>query len=74
MTATYIILEEKNGSAKVEFIDSETQFSQIRNINTLGATEEEKLQRFENHLSTFSYRISIGMISESEPPTPTETP
>lgn len=72
MTATYIILDETNGSAKVEFIDSETQLSQIRNINTFGATEEEKLQRFENHLSTFSYRVNIGVIKEE--PTVTEMP
>jgi saccharopine dehydrogenase-like NADP-dependent oxidoreductase len=74
MAVTYIILEEANGSANVEFIDSETQLSQIRNINTLGATEEEKLQRFEDHLRTFSYRVNIGMIKDPEQQTSETTP
>jgi hypothetical protein len=70
MAAGYFVVDEKDDYSIVEFVDSETKASHIRQINTFGLSLEQKHERYEGHERTFIYRVSIGMI-KPETTTPT---
>ena len=70
MATAYFVVEENDDHSIVEFVDSETQASHTRQINTFGLSLEQKYERYESHERAFGYRISIGMI-KPETTTPT---
>lgn len=67
MASAIIVIEEKDGQATVEFVDSDTKLSSQRTINIVGLDEEGRYQRYADHERTFNHRLAIGMIKEQEP-------
>jgi hypothetical protein len=66
MSIMYLVVEENEDTATVEFIDSETQLTTRRQINIYGLDEAGKHERFTSHERAFVHRIGINMIKPEE--------
>jgi hypothetical protein len=62
MSIMYLVVEENEDTATVEFIDSDTQLTTKRQINIYGLDEAGKHERFTSHERAFVHRIGINMI------------